>query len=170
LSEEDREKLKALIKEKIDQLNKEIEVLKMCLEIISEKSVATQKKAMETTIEAKIPSPQPQKIETTERKLLSSINEGKENIANIYVEKEKIIIVPGRNVEVDINSRDFKDFFIKKVLLGLKKEKAAVTYEVKDSNGILKEVIIRNVSEEKDIRRIEGAVKWTFSRFLKTKP
>jgi len=169
LSVEDREKLKSLIKERIDQLSREIEVLKLCLEIMGEKTVTTQKEIVKTEME-KEKMVQPQKAETVERKLLLSINEGGENIANIYVEKEKLIIVPGKNVKVDVNSKDFKNFFIKKVLLGLKKEKAAITYEVKDSNGILQEVIVRNVAEERDIRRIEGAVKWTFSRFLKTKP
>jgi len=169
LSVEDREKLKNLIKERIDQLSREIEVLKLCLEIMGEKTVTTQKEIVKTEME-KEKMVQPQKTETVERKLLSSINEGGENIANIYVEKEKLIIIPGKNVKVDVNSKDFKNFFIKKVLLGLKKEKAAITYEVKDSNGILQEVIVRNVAEERDIRRIEGAVKWTFSRFLKTKP
>lgn len=169
MSVEDKEKLKSLIKERIDQLSREIEVLKLCLEIMGEKTVTTQKEIVKTEME-KEKVAQPQKAETVERKLLSSINEGGENIANIYVEKEKLIIVPGKNVKVDVNSKDFKNFFIKKVLLGLKKEKAAITYEVKDSNGILQEVIVRNVAEERDIRRIEGAVKWTFSRFLKTKP
>lgn len=169
MSVEDREKLKNLIKERIDQLSREIEVLKLCLEIMGEKTVTTQKEIVKTEME-KEKMVQPQKTETVERKLLSSINEGGENIANIYVEKEKLIIIPGKNVKVDVNSKDFKNFFIKKVLLGLKKEKAAITYEVKDSNGILQEVIVRNVAEERDIRRIEGAVKWTFSRFLKTKP
>ncbi|MCR6691491.1 MAG: hypothetical protein MRT15_03800 [archaeon YNP-LCB-003-016] len=167
MSEEDkeREKLKSLLKEKIDQLSKEVEILKMCLEILSEKPTAAQQKLSETKVEVKVEKPV-QKAKTPERKLLTSISEGGENIANIYVEEDKIIVVPGKNVKVDVNSRDFKDFFVKKVLFGLKKEKPSISYEVKDVNGTLKEVIIKNVTEERDVKRIEGAVKWTFSRFI----
>jgi hypothetical protein len=167
LSEEDkeREKLKSLLKERIDQLSKEVEVLKMCLEILSEKPAEAQQKVSETKVEVKVEKPI-QKAKTPERKLLASISEGGENIANIYVEEDKIIVVPGKNVRVDVNSRDFKDFFIKKVLFGLKREKPSISYEVKDVNGTLKEVIIKNITEERDVKRIEGAVKWTFSRFI----
>lgn len=167
MSEEDkeREKLKSLLKERIDQLSKEVEILKMCLEILSEKPTAAQQKTSETKVEVKVEKPV-QKAKTPERKLLTSISEGGENIANIYVEEDKIIVVPGKNVKVDVNSRDFKDFFVKKVLFGLKKEKPSISYEVKDVNGTLKEVIIKNVTEERDVKRIEGAVKWTFSRFI----
>jgi hypothetical protein len=167
LSEEDkeREKLKSLLKERIDQLSKELEVLKTCLEILGEKPTAAQQKPSETKVEVKVEKPV-QKAKTPERKLLTSISEGGENIANIYVEEDKIIVVPGKNVKVDVNSRDFKDFFVKKVLFGLKKEKPSISYEVKDVNGTLKEVIIKNVTEERDVKRIEGAVKWTFSRFI----
>ncbi|MCR6668520.1 MAG: hypothetical protein NDF51_00775 [archaeon YNP-WB-040] len=167
MSEEDkeREKLKSLLKERIDQLSKELEVLKTCLEILGEKPTAAQQKTSETKVEVKVEKPV-QKAKTPERKLLTSISEGGENIANIYVEEDKIIVVPGKNVKVDVNSRDFKDFFVKKVLFGLKKEKPSISYEVKDVNGTLKEVIIKNVTEERDVKRIEGAVKWTFSRFI----
>jgi hypothetical protein len=167
LSEEDkeREKLKSLLKERIDQLSKEVEVLKMCLEILGEKSTVAQQKTSETKVEVKVEKPV-QKAKTPERKLLTSISEGGESIANIYVEEDKIIVVPGKNVKVDVNSRDFKDFFVKKVLFGLKKEKPSISYEVKDVNGTLKEVIIKNITEERDVKRIEGAVKWTFSRFI----
>lgn len=165
MSEEDKERLKSLLKERIDQLSREVEVLKMCLEILGEKTTTTQQKMSETALEMKVEKPV-QKVKPTERKLLMSISEGGENIANIYVEEDKIVVVPGKNVKVDVNSRDFKDFFVKKVLFGLKKEKPSISYEVKDVNGTLKEVIIKNVTEERDIKRIEGAVKWTFSRFL----
>ncbi|MCR6623761.1 MAG: hypothetical protein NDF58_04290 [archaeon YNP-LCB-024-027] len=167
MSEEDkeREKLKSLLKERIDQLSKEVEVLKMCLEILGEKSTVAQQKTSETKVEVKVEKPV-QKAKTPERKLLTSISEGGESIANIYVEEDKIIVVPGKNVKVDVNSRDFKDFFVKKVLFGLKKEKPSISYEVKDVNGTLKEVIIKNITEERDVKRIEGAVKWTFSRFI----
>lgn len=162
MSSENVERIKILLKEKINQLTKEIEILKMCLELISEKSISEEKIEEKPTVH--------KKIEIAERKLLSSISEDKENIANIYAEGDKIIIVPGKNVEVNVNAKDFKDFFMKKVLLGLKKEKPSITYEIKDVNSILKEIVIKNIIEERDLKRIEGAVKWTFSRFLKSKP
>lgn len=155
MSSEDKEWLKNRLREKIEELSKEIDVLKMCLEILGEKTETPPQKVEIIT----------KKVEG--RKLLTTISEGDKNLANIYAEENKVIIVPNKNIRIDTNSREFKEFFIKKVLLGLKREKPAITYEIKDERGVLNEIVIKNIMEEKDIKRIEGAVKWTFSRFIK---
>ncbi|MCS7385032.1 MAG: hypothetical protein NDF53_04805 [archaeon GB-1867-097] len=145
----EREKLKEMIKEKINQLNREIEIYKLCLEILGGE--------VEEREAAKV---------IGERKIISEIysNDGKP-LAKIYGEADRIIIVPERNVNVNVNSREFKQFFIRKVLYGIKRENPLVRYEIKDRGGILTEIILRNITSQKEIKRLQGAVKWTFKQF-----
>jgi len=151
------EDLKRTIKEKINQLTKELEILKLCLAILNKEPIEKREKEKKPTIKKK----------TTKRSLIAQIsdNEGN-NLAKIYGEEDRVIITPENKVKVDINSREFRQFFIRKVLLGIKKERPLITYEVKDRDGILTEIVLKNITSEREIKRLQGAIKWTFKQFI----
>jgi len=149
--ERELERIRKLIEEKINELNRELEAWKLCLKLL-EKSVKVEEKPEEKA------------------KLLVEIKDDLGNpLAKIYSDNQNLIILPEENVSINTASREFKQFFVRKVLDGIKKENPLADYEIDEENGVLRKVIVKNVSGTREIRRIQGAVKWTFKKFIKTR-
>jgi len=143
------ERIKKLIEEKIDELNKELEVWKLCLKLI-EGTVRLRERPVE------------------EARLLVEVKDELGNsLAKIYKDNNNLVIVPDRNVTINTSSREFSQFFIRKVLDGIKRENPSADYEVLEKNRILQKIIVKNISEAREVKRIQGAVRWTFKKFMK---
>jgi len=142
------EDLRKRILERIEELNDELKAWQTCLQLVDE--LLKREKA-------------PLKVE----KIIAEIRDNTGNLlAKIYGSRDEMRIIPEKEVQVDVNSKEFKQFFIKKVLENIRKENPKVQYEIKERRGILLEVSLRNISSERELRRIQGAVKWTFKKFL----
>ncbi|HID15854.1 MAG TPA: hypothetical protein EYP16_03505 [Candidatus Atribacteria bacterium] len=143
------EDLRKRIIERIEALNEELKAWQTCLKLIDKLLKRVEEK--------------PPKIE----KIIAEIRDDSGVIlAKIYGDKNEVKIIPERRVQVDVNSKEFKQFFIRKVLENIRRENPKVQYKIKENRGILLEVSLKNISRERELRRIQGAVKWTFKKFL----
>ena len=41
------------------------------------------------------------------------------------------------------------------------------TLSREEKNRILQKIIVKNISEAREVKRIQGAVRWTFKKFMK---
>lgn len=147
--EKQLEGLRKKIIERIEELNEELKAWKGCLQMI------------DGLLRGK------EKVTLKVEKLIAEIKDNSGILlAKIYGNKSEMRIIPEKRIRVDVNSKEFKQFFIKKVLENIRKENPRVQYNVKEKRGILLEVSLKNISSERELRRIQGAVKWTFKKFL----
>lgn len=143
------EELRRRITERIRELNKELEAWQTCLQLINEMLRREEKASLGM------------------KRVIAEIRDNSGTLlAKMYEDRNEIKIIPEKEVRVNVNSKEFKQFFIGKVLENIRKENPRVEYNVKEHEGILMEISLKNISSERELRRIQGAVKWTFKKFL----
>lgn len=169
---EELAELKKILSRKLEKLEKQIRTIKECIQLIDkqliEKTFTTAEKLVKTIPEKAI-------VEEELGEEIATITFRKEILAKIYKHEKTIKIIPSEKIKFKITTPPFTVFFINKVLEGMKKKDEqlienreimpdeAIQYEVKTENDIIKEVIIRNVREDR-INSIKGAARWTFTR------
>lgn len=172
MSEE--EKIKALaeikkyLEQKIIELNREIDMIKMILSIINEQLVAKSFKQIEIPKEAE----ELREIRSRKGELLGTIQ----------ITPNIIRITPSPEIELSQENRPFKSFFIKKVLDGMvKKDKKLIdsgqlqpgmeiSYDILQEEGkYIKEIIIKNYGSENRLKEIINAIRWTLETALLSK-
>jgi len=95
-------------------------------------------------------------------------------LAKAYISNGEIVIEPQK--DFDVNYPAFKKFFVEKFLaakVNKDRERAILneitpdqilTYRIYDKNGTLKQILIRNYREERRLKEIHHAVKWSLQK------
>lgn len=164
--------IKKYLEQKIIELNKEIDMIKMILSIVNEQLVAKSFKQIE------IPKAQAPK----EAEELREIRSRKGDLlGTIQIASNIIRITPSPEIELSQETRPFKSFFIKKVLDGMvKKDKKSIdsgqlqpgmeiSYDILQDGKYIKEIIIKNYGSENRLKEIINAIRWTLETALLSK-
>lgn len=98
-------------------------------------------------------------------------------LAELLIDKNKIVVLMAPGVNLHKATRPFESFFIRDVLEAMRErdyEKYSrgeiqpgqiLDYRIQsDENGVLQKIEILNVSDEKRVREIKSAIKWTLRR------
>ncbi len=156
------DEIKKYLEERISQLKRELEYLELLLSFI-ESGVISEKLLSK---EMKVPRPGEEVIPL---KTTSG-----EHIADIYISKNEIRVIP--LVDLDINIPPFKTFLINKVFEGLKRRdreaverglilpNQAFDYEIDEEDGIIREIRLMNISDERRKIELKSAIKWTLEK------
>ncbi|MEM4576934.1 MAG: hypothetical protein QW701_05705 [Candidatus Nezhaarchaeales archaeon] len=173
--------LKRYLEEKLSTLTIEVEHLKVLIKLVDEALARVSFKpasALEVTKEVvQPPSAQPKGLET-ETLIMASSRMGNRLLGKMYMGEGYLRIVPAQDLELNINIPPFRQFLIEKVLeemrrkdreaveRGEMKEGEAMDYEIKTKGDILTEIFLKNVVDERRMRELKNAVRWTFERML----
>lgn len=164
--------IKKTLSRKLEKLERQIEVLRECIQLIDKRLV---EKSF-TTAEKLIVKP-PRKRERKEElgEEIATVTFRKNTLAKIYKQGNTIRVIPSKNIKFNITTPPFKIFFVNKVLGGMRKKDEQlvetgelipdemIQYEIKTENNIIREIVVRNVKEDR-VNSIKGAARWTFTR------
>jgi len=171
---------KSYIQKRIDELESEVELLKLILSVIDTAlSRESFTKAAELPREAPREAPQAPLAEADLGAQVSEAavtsRDGRE-LARLVVYEKGLVIKPLMDLPVD--SPPLRSFFVAKVLEGYKRkdeelvsageipEDEAFDYEVTEEGGLVKEMIVRNYRERRRLDEIRSALRWTLNRVL----
>lgn len=171
---------KSYIQKRIDELESEVELLKLILSVIDTAlSRESFTKAAELPREAPREAPQAPPAEADLGAQVSEAavtsRDGRE-LARLVVYEKGLVIKPLMDLPVD--SPPLRSFFIAKVLEGYKRkdeelvkageipEDETFDYEVAEEGGLVKEIIVRNYRERRRLDEIRSALRWTLNRVL----
>lgn len=156
------DELKKYLEERISQLKKELEYLELLLSFIE--SGVLSKKVLSREMRVPKPGEEVLPLKTTSG----------EHIADIYIGKNEMRVIP--LVDLDVNTPPFRAFLINRILERLKrKDKEAVEkglilpdqafdYEIDEENGVIREIRLINVSDERRKIELKSAIKWTLEK------
>lgn len=116
----------------------------------------------------------------TESKEFRQLKRLKDNLllANAEISQNTVQISPADGIELNVNTPPFKSFFLNRILDGMKtkdaekvnqgqiKESESLNYQVEDSNGLIKRIIIKNYRESERLTEIFNTSTWVFSRMM----
>ncbi|MCS7097897.1 MAG: hypothetical protein NZ922_02835 [Candidatus Methanomethyliaceae archaeon] len=164
--------LKKDLEEKIMRMEKELSSLKVLLKLVDETLSKISFIPASKLMEEEEPQQETYEFEQT----FPIKSKTGEDLGTIYVGKGILKIVPKQDLSLKIPP--FQSFFIERVLEEMKKKdeiaveqkkkspEEILEYEIKSEGDIIKEVIIRNVSEESRIREIRSSIRWTLERMM----
>ncbi len=104
---------------------------------------------------------------------LKTVND--ELLAIIYVDKDSLHILPEESKKFTINTPPFNHFFVERILAKMKeKDKELVAsgqlapdqtmaYEIFKEGDTIREIVIRNVDEER-LRELKSSIRWTLEK------
>jgi len=195
MSEEEKEQVKNLAKikeyleQKINELEKELGLLREIVELVDRELVEKSFKKPTIPLESKevikeslreIPAKPEVSItpETEEGRVKILKSKTGENLATVYISPNELrfIINPGINVSLDM--KPFSSFLVKKVLEAMAKmdleriEKGRLppgqelSYNIIQEGERVKEIVIRNFREEYRLREIVNAIRWTLETII----
>lgn len=99
-------------------------------------------------------------------------------LAIVKVYLNFIEIIPEKNMSFNINTPPFKSFFIKRIIEGMMnqdqekvrkkqiEDTEMLKYEIKETNGIIKKIVVSNYREKERLTDIFNTVAWVFTRML----
>ena len=186
----DSEKMKALVafKQKLEKRLEELEVekqetsatLETVNSILLEKGFkradikdVDQTSAISAEIEEKRDFAQTQDKETVIP--LKTAND--EPLAIMYVERDWLHILPDENKNFSVNTPPFNQFLVERIFFKMQEKdnelvrvgqlppERVFTYNIVRQGDIIKEVVIRNVDEER-LRELKSSIRWTFEKML----
>jgi len=195
MSEEEKEQVKNLAKikeyleQKINELEKELGLLREIVELVDRELVEKSFKKPTIPLESKevikeslreIPAKPEVSItpETEEGRVKILKSKTGENLATVYISPNELrfIINPGINVSLDM--KPFSSFLVKKVLEAMAKmdleriEKGRLppgqelSYNIIQEGERVKEIVIKNFREEYRLREIVNAIRWTLETII----
>lgn len=171
MSEEVKElaELKKYLEEKISSLEREVEALRALAKVVDE---ALSKGSFKQALELLEPQ------SAAEENVMLVANRNGKVLGRMFVGRDYVRIEPSPDLYLDVNTPPFKAFFIDKVLESMKsKDKEAaerglldpdrvMDYYVQTEGERLKSVVVKNVVDERRVRELRSAIRWTFERML----
>ena len=173
--------LKKYLEDRLSALTAEAENLKLLIKLVDEALArASFKPASALEVVQQVPptpAPQPRGLET-ETLILASSRMGNKLLGKMYIGEGYLRIVPAQDLELNVNIPPFRQFLVEKVLEEMRrkdreaaereeiKESEVLDYEVKTRGDILTEIFVKNIADERRIRELKNAVRWTFERML----
>jgi hypothetical protein len=184
---QDSEKLKALVtfkkrlEKRIDELDSEVKDLEATLEVVNSillekgfkrgdmKEVAPPTKAAVAEEE----KPLQHAVETENVMPLKTIND--EPLAIIYVNKDSLHVLPDESKNFSVNTQPFSNFLVERVLTKMQEKDNELVrmgqltsdrmfaYNIICEGGLLREIVIKNVDEER-LRELKSSIRWTLEK------
>ncbi|MBS7624796.1 hypothetical protein KEJ29_04365 [Candidatus Bathyarchaeota archaeon] len=173
--------LREILEERIRSLESEVEGLKLILEIVNmillERSFKraeeiAQLRAAEAAPSA-TPAPAPPAREAT--RIIPLKTSAGETLASIYVEDRNLRVIPEADKKFHTDTPPFEAFLIEKVLNKMREvdqeavkrgelmPDEALSYEVKAEGTLIREIVIRNVTPQRE-RELRSAIRWTLEK------
>lgn len=176
--------LREVLEDRIRSLEAEIEGLKIVLEFVNTILLERSFRRAEELAPLRAPeapAPQPQAPAEEIIKVIPLKTGGGEPLAQIYIEDRNMRVVPESDKKFDIDTPPFGAFLIEKVLARMRDidQEAArkgeimpdemISFDVRIEGNILREIIIRNVTPQRE-RELCSAIRWTLEKmYEKTK-
>lgn len=176
-SESDRVKalaeLKKRLEERVAGLERELELMKLCISLVDESLTKISfKPAAEVMAQPRleVQLATPSEVEGSIRSKLGVL------LAKFYTGADYIKVVPTSNIEFNVKTPPFTSFLLNKFLEGMRRGDAdkvergelepgkAITFDVKLEGDIIKEIVVRNVREDRQFKEVKNAVRWTLER------
>jgi len=174
--EEDRVRkladIKTKLERRLEELEEEISLIRELLEVIDSILGSISFKPASELVKPEVVEKKRAPIK--EVKVVSRRN--KETIGKVIIYEDLLELVP--TVKVRTSTPPFESFFIKRLLDKMKEEdlkkvregvlnpEAVLEYEIIEEEGFLTKVLVRNCRDERRIRDIRGAFRWTLERML----
>ncbi len=178
LSEEDIRKLSELQKylmTRLKDLRRKVELIESFLlvidKILAQASFVRGSEVQEMAKAEVKPTPPP-----TIRRVPIKHVDGT-TLAELLIDKNKIVVLMAPGVNLHKTTRPFESFFIRDVLEAMREKDyerysrgeiqpdQILDYRIQsDENGVLQKIEVLNVSDEKRVREIKSAIKWTLRR------
>ena len=162
--------LRGYLEKRIQELDEESERLRALFKIVDEVIVSKSfRTAGVITVEKSQPAST--KIEGVPLKTASGIL-----LANMYIDESNVSILPAEGLTFPVNTPPFQAFLISRVLEPMKARdledvqkgqimpEDVLVYEITREGENIKEVIIKNCSDEKRLREIRTSSRWTFEK------
>ena len=188
----DSEKMKALVafkqrlEKRLEELDVETKEVTATLEtvnsILLEKGfkrgdinevTQTQKPPEVAAVEEKTDFAQAQESETVIP--LKTVND--EPLAIIYVEKDWLHVLPDENKNFNVNTPPFSQFLVERIFskmqekdnelvrMGQLAPECMFAYNIVRQGDVIREIVIRNVDEER-LRELKSSIRWTFEKMF----
>lgn len=169
--------LREILEERIRRLEAEVEGLKIILEFVNSILLERSFRRVDEMVPARLleaAPAQPAQPKEPSRVMPLKASTG-ELLANIYIEDRTMRIVPEPDKKFDVNTPPFEAFLIEKVLNKMRemdqeavrrgelRPEEAISYEIKKDGTIIKEILIHNVSPQRE-RELRSAVRWTLEK------
>lgn len=99
-------------------------------------------------------------------------------LANVYIDKDTITIVPASSIKLRTDIVPFKSFFLNKILDTFKNKdlekvregkislEEVLDYKVEEEDSIIKSIMIKNYRDKNRANEIIHACEWVFSKML----
>ncbi len=177
--------LKKYLEDRLSALTAEVENLKLLIKLVDEalaKASFRPASALEVAKEVVQQAPPPPAIQPrgleTETLILASSRMGNRLLGKMYIGEGYLRIVPAPDLELNVNIPPFRQFLVEKVLEEMRrkdreaaereeiKEDEVLDYEVKTKGDVLTEILVKNVVDDRRVRELKNAVRWTFERML----
>lgn len=171
--------LREILEERIRSLEAEVEGLKLILELVNIILLERSFKRAEEIAQLRTAEAAPPTREVT--RIIPLKTSSGETLASIYVEDKNLRIIPEADKKFYTDTPPFEAFLIEKVLNKMREADQeavkrgelmpdeALSYEVKTEGNLIRELIIRNVTPQRE-RELRSAVRWTLEKmYEKTK-
>jgi len=165
---------KVVLEERIKKLEDELESLKVMRNVLDSLLIEKGFKRAKVSAAPPIQRPEEPSPESKVNVIPIKTIEGK-HLADIYLEDGSLRVVPSQAVTFHLDTPPFKSFLIERVLekMRLKDHEASLRgeippenmldYNVKSEDGILKEILIVNVTEER-LHELKSTIRWTLEK------
>jgi hypothetical protein len=180
---------KKKLEKRIKELNSELEELQVTLEAVD--SILLEKgfkrgDMKEVTAAPKEVAPPPEPVAVKEQKPtmphaaepesvipLKTMND--EPLALIYVDKQALHVLPDESKNFSINTPPFNHFLVERVLAKMQEKDNELVrmgqlttdkmfaYNIVREGDLLREIVIRNVDEER-LRELKSSIRWTLEK------
>lgn len=133
----------------------------------------TQKESTVAVVEEKNDLTQVQETETVIP--LNTAND--EPLAIIYIEKNWLHVLPDENKNFNVNTPPFSQFLVERIFskmqekdnelvrMGQLTSEQMFAYNIVRQGDIIREIVIRNVDEER-LRELKSSIRWTFEKMF----
>jgi len=189
--------LKQRLEKRIEELEAEAKELKISLEAVNsillekgfKRGSIEEAKQMPATAETAQPK---EEIAPREEKAvgyrggepenvipLKTLND--ESLAIIYVEEDAIHVLPDESKNFSVNTQPFSNFLVERVLARMQDKDSELvrmkqlapekmfTYNIVREGDLIREIVIRNVDEER-FKELKSSIRWTLEKmYEKTK-
>ncbi|MEM2027245.1 MAG: hypothetical protein QW341_02710 [Candidatus Bathyarchaeia archaeon] len=175
--------LREFLEERIRSLEMEIEGLRLVLEFVNTLLLEKSFKRAEEIVPPKAAETAPvtaPPIREGARVIPLKTSTG-EILANIYIENRNLHVIPEADKKFYTDTPPFEAFLIDKVLSRMRDvdqeavkrgeliPEEALSFEVKTEGNLIREIIIRNITPQRE-RELRSAIRWTLEKmYEKTK-
>jgi hypothetical protein len=170
--------LREILEERVKSLEAEIEGLKSLLEVVNSILLERSFRRVEEIVHpapSKPPEVAPAPPIKEPAKVIPLRSGAGELLANIYVEDRNMRVIPEADKKFDTSTPPFEAFLIDKVLVKMRDTDQeavrrgelmpdeALSFDVRTDGKIIREVLIRNVTPQRE-RELRSAIRWTLEK------